>query len=637
MTLRKVTILGALMLLSACDGSGNEDGGIDASAADAGQDGGGTVCARTADCDDGLYCNGSETCEPGSASAGPDGCVEGTPPCSEATCDEASDSCDCTTAADADDDGHDSMACGGDDCDDDDPNRYPGNEEVCDAEGHDEDCVDTTVGDRDEDSDGFVDAACCNGDVCGEDCDDDDVNVNPDASEACDGIDNDCDDTVDTSETSLCPGGLCTSGTCSFDAWDRSFGSPDLEGVEDVAIDSSGNVLVLGQFNGDVDFGGGDEPAPGSSSTNDDAFLASYRPDEGFNWVETFTQDYDNDVYAVSTDAADNVYITARRADFGGSPVYQFIARYDSDGVYQDHLGVPSVQFRSLDVIGGPALSDVRIAVRAYASSTVDLGDGDRGPGEIIAVYDGNFTLQWSVSAPVDELTLDETSGAVYAAAKCEGTVNVDGTDRDCGDDGLVVLSAESPGTVTSANVFDGDGLLRVKAIASSSTGVYVSFSVSGIGSGIRIDGDVLSGGATMATGFVLGLDATSLAYSWVQDFDGAIAEGVAVSSTGVVVGVGYFTGSLDVGCSARPFTDGSEMFIGRWSEASGSCVDDDVYRSTGVDSTVRATCVDIGVGDTVAIGGHFMGTVDLGDGDIVSAGAGGERSQDGFVMRFGL
>lgn len=77
---------------------------------------------------------------------------------------------------DNDGDGHTAIHCGGDDCDDNDANRYPGNVEVCDAGTHDEDCDPTTFGRRDMDQDGLVDVKCCNihgsNVYCGNDCDD---------------------------------------------------------------------------------------------------------------------------------------------------------------------------------------------------------------------------------------------------------------------------------------------------------------------------------------------------------------------------------------------------------------------------------------------------------------------------------
>lgn len=97
----------------------------------------------------------------------------------------------CDVELDADGDGHITVLCGGNDCDDNDADRFPGNPEVCDAEGHDEDCDPYTFGWLDEDSDGFPDARCCNTDGdgnarCGTDCDDFNVAIAPNA-QVCNG------------------------------------------------------------------------------------------------------------------------------------------------------------------------------------------------------------------------------------------------------------------------------------------------------------------------------------------------------------------------------------------------------------------------------------------------------------------
>ena len=103
---------------------------------------------------------------------------------------------------DADGDGVDSIACGGSDCDDNDPNRFPGNVEVADGRGHDEDCDPRTHGGKDNDGDGFESALSFNiGEdgttFRGLDCDDNRTDVNPATSEVCDGIDNNCDGAID--------------------------------------------------------------------------------------------------------------------------------------------------------------------------------------------------------------------------------------------------------------------------------------------------------------------------------------------------------------------------------------------------------------------------------------------------------
>lgn len=160
----------------------------------------GGACTSASDCDDGVFCNGAESCDPTSSAAGANGCVPGAPPCQASqSCDEGADQCssDCAMAPDADSDGRNAVECGGDDCDDSNPDIFPGASEVCDAAGVDEDCDPMTIGDRDVDGDGRIDAACCNGDTCGDDCNDMAAAINPMGTEACDQIDNDCDTFTD--------------------------------------------------------------------------------------------------------------------------------------------------------------------------------------------------------------------------------------------------------------------------------------------------------------------------------------------------------------------------------------------------------------------------------------------------------
>jgi len=158
-------------------------------------------CADDAECDDGLFCTGIETCSPGAEDADPRGCVEGSgDPCLDGQeCNETEDRCvtDCSVTSDADRDSFDSVDCGGTDCDDNDPGRYPGAGEVCD--GDDEDCDPATLGqDGDWDGDGFVSVACCNEQPdgspgCGDDCDDTMSGINPGTPESCNEVDDDCD------------------------------------------------------------------------------------------------------------------------------------------------------------------------------------------------------------------------------------------------------------------------------------------------------------------------------------------------------------------------------------------------------------------------------------------------------------
>lgn len=199
-SLRLVLLVLALPV-AACDASGSA--GDAASVPDAGASDARVTCSSDRDCDDGAYCTGVERCAPADPGANALGCVRGTNPCTGGrACDEVTDACASCAVTDADGDGHTAVACGGDDCDDGDADRYPSNPETCDGRMHDEDCDPSTYGVRDADADGADDAVCCNADDagaahCGTDCNDAIAAVHPGASEVCDAIDDDCDLAVD--------------------------------------------------------------------------------------------------------------------------------------------------------------------------------------------------------------------------------------------------------------------------------------------------------------------------------------------------------------------------------------------------------------------------------------------------------
>ncbi len=176
----------ALLVASSLGGCGDDGGSPDGS----------LLCTADSQCDDGVYCNGMERCVPG-AGASPLGCVAGVRPCEGVgACLEIEDRCDadCETP-DGDGDGVERVGCGGADCDDEDDSRFPGNPEICDAEGVDEDCDPATTGARDRDRDGYLDASCSDG--IGLDCNDLDASISPASTEACNGVDDDCDGDVD--------------------------------------------------------------------------------------------------------------------------------------------------------------------------------------------------------------------------------------------------------------------------------------------------------------------------------------------------------------------------------------------------------------------------------------------------------
>ncbi|MFW5921179.1 MAG: putative metal-binding motif-containing protein, partial [Polyangiales bacterium] len=186
-------------------------------------------CTDDGDCDDGNPCNGTERCNERGE------CEPGTPP----TCDDGVrctvDTCDpdvgCTHTPE---DGF---------CDD---GNFCNGEETCSATGcqpgippecddgddcTDDSCAGTAPGmcthtTADADGDGFGDADCPEtGGVPATDCDDTDEDVHPDATETCNGRDDDCDGMVDEDfDCAQGTGEECTTscGTTGMRACDDS-------------------------------------------------------------------------------------------------------------------------------------------------------------------------------------------------------------------------------------------------------------------------------------------------------------------------------------------------------------------------------------------------------------------------------
>ncbi|MEZ4239124.1 MAG: MopE-related protein [Myxococcota bacterium] len=111
----------------------------------------------------------------------------------------------------------DGVTLGQGDCDDNDPDVYPGHDEVC-GDLKDNDC-NSVVDDKDLDNDGHIDEACVNygGPDPADDCDDSSSLVFPGAPETVDGVDNDCDGWIDDETSTFDDDGdcFCEAGVCT--------------------------------------------------------------------------------------------------------------------------------------------------------------------------------------------------------------------------------------------------------------------------------------------------------------------------------------------------------------------------------------------------------------------------------------
>lgn len=147
-----------------------------------------------------------------------------------------------------------------------------------------------------------------------------------------------------------------------------------------VAIDGSGNILVTGQYAGNVDFGGG--PLNWVAAT--DVFIAKYDPNGVHQWSHGHGGSSHDPGYAIAVDAAGNVAIAGNfvgTANFGGDDLISdsgsndiYFARYDASGVHQwsQRIGNSSPDFGN--AIAMNAAGDVYLA--GEFNGPVNFGGG---------------------------------------------------------------------------------------------------------------------------------------------------------------------------------------------------------------------------------------------------------------------
>lgn len=374
--------------------------------------------------------------------------------------------------------------------------------------------------------------------------------------------------------------------------WSRQISSSGSEGdkATGVAVDSSNNLVVVGSFAGTIDFGAGPLSTAGSS----DIFVAKFAPDGTLVWAKRFGGSAAEGCSAVALDGTNNILIT------GGYGYY---------GTAVDFGG------GVLPLSGGTTVfqNDIYVAKLSSAGNYIWAkgygGLGDEQSGGI--TVDGN--------------------GDVAVAGSFEQTVNFGGASFTSagGYDMFVAKYSGATGNHLWSLSGGGSGYDFGNAIAFDPNGNVV---VTGAFYGTaNIGGNTLSSpySPLLPAMFLAKFSSTGTAI-WSRGFVPSFASGqvsgngVAVDDAGNIVVTGFVSGFTAFDGTYLGMSD-ADILLAKFS-ASGNTL---WAKSYGGSMTDSGSAVTIGAGANVLATGYFTQSANFGCGQIQSA-----SQYDGFVVK---
>jgi len=161
--------------------------------------------------------------------------------------------------------------------------------------------------------------------------------------------------------------------------WAKGFGTKGIQTGEDVVTDQNNNIIIVGNFEDSINFGGTTLKSKGSQ----DIFLAKFDAAGNHLWSKSFGDLNYHQITKVAVDAAGNIYFTGGfdgSVNFGDGLLVSngendiFLARFDSDGNVQWSKKFGNLSDQIATGLAIDANSNVLLSGEFY--NTVDFGGG---------------------------------------------------------------------------------------------------------------------------------------------------------------------------------------------------------------------------------------------------------------------
>jgi hypothetical protein len=400
--------------------------------------------------------------------------------------------------------------------------------------------------------------------------------------------------------------------------WSLRWGDSERQALIRMVLDASGHLLVVAQLRGIVDVGTG----PLTSAGSNDVLVARLDAKGGTLWSRRFGDGDVQNVNHLASGPEGDVFLVGSfigTLDFGGEPLFNtgdediFLARLDAGGrtLWSRQFGDMSAQGAHLVAVD--ADGDALISGRFHGE--VDFGEGPLVSAGLSDVFLARFTpegeLRWS-----RRFGAAQQEDATGLAVDAEGHIALSGTFEGSIDLGGGALTSPR-GRGHFIALFDNEGQLRWSRLlgdAEVPRGGPVAFDATGHLFVVERG----EGGGSRA--FAVTRFTREGHPLWSRRFEGRGPQdvlGLAAAPGGGVVVAGVLGGELDFGdgvSSGLGETDAFVLELG----AEGDLLR---VRRFGDAAHQFGQSVAVDAAGSVLVAGTFEGTVDFGNGPLVSAG----------------
>jgi hypothetical protein len=346
--------------------------------------------------------------------------------------------------------------------------------------------------------------------------------------------------------------------------WARDIGGGNVDTVEDLAIDSKGDLILTGWFTGSTSIGGTAMAGNGGSW---EVYLAKYDQDGDPIWGKLLSGPGSNEGLAVAVGPEDSIYLAGafeqtwslagKSLAAAGTDAY--LARFTADGDAVWSLGVGGA---SGDRANGVAVDgEGNVTITGSVGSFVDFDPGagtkQGGPGLFVAQYSPQGQYRWHLvrSNGSGQSVVANPAGQLYVVGNLTGSVNLGGGNHKFvggGSDGFLMKVSQN-GAYMWSSATGSIGPDRMHDVAVDPLGNVLcvgEYSGPMVWEGTALAFAGTAGSANMEDAVVARFSPAG-ALLWVQRFGGPGQEwGQAVTAdpSGHVVWAGHFSDTMSLG-----------------------------------------------------------------------------------------